>query len=241
MDIPPAGKEQRSTVEQALDLLDKLDERGDRLQRRAAKLAWASTFFALVLLAAISVTIYGLERRRKAVAADLDAEVQKLNDAQAALSRDEQKLSQLHEQNAKLEEEIKIKKEQVHGYDVLIEQFPAAQVKEVSKKLPEHYAPRVYLQIVDQADRAEAEKKGEALEEHSGGLVLGVEYVPGNRSLKATEVRFYKAADLPEAQKLADILKAAGVGSATTKHLKQMDRPDVKGRTFEVWFAQGLR
>jgi arginine utilization protein RocB len=101
--------------------------------------------------------------------------------------------------------------------------------------------PRVYMQIVNPNDRDRANQIKERLTA-AGILVLGIEYVPQAARLTETDVRYYRKADEPEAQKIADVLKDAGVASTQLKYLKGYENSTkIRPNHFEVWLASGTQ
>ena len=99
--------------------------------------------------------------------------------------------------------------------------------------------PRVYLQIVNQDDRDYANEIRDRL--IAGGiLVLGIQYVPKAAGLTKTDVRYYRKADEPEAQKIVDLLKNAGAAPIPPKYLPGYeDSTTIRPNHYEVWLANG--
>jgi hypothetical protein len=108
------------------------------------------------------------------------------------------------------------------------------EIQPQSTQLP----PRVYLQIVTAGDRAYARAVGERLDA-SGFRVLGVEYVRNAAPLRNTELRYYKRADEPDAQRLLQALRAAGEPNAVLLYLGLENNTRVRPRHYEIWFAAG--
>ncbi len=100
--------------------------------------------------------------------------------------------------------------------------------------------PRVYIQIVNQDDRPFAEGIRNRLIS-SGILVLGIQYVSSAAALTTSDVRYYRKADLPEAQKIVDLLKSAGVATVPPKYLSGYeDSTKIRPNHYEVWLANGI-
>jgi hypothetical protein len=103
---------------------------------------------------------------------------------------------------------------------------------------PAQLPPRVYLQIVTAGDRAYANAVGERLE-GAGFRVLGVEHVRNAAPLRNTELRYYKRADEPDAQRLLQALRVAGEPNAVLLYLGLENNTRVRPRHYEIWFAAG--
>jgi len=102
--------------------------------------------------------------------------------------------------------------------------------------------PRVYIQIVNQDDRNYANQIKERLT-GAGVLVLGIQYVPeAAANQKKSDVRYYRKADEPEAQKILEVLAAAGAAPVPQPiYLKGYeDSTKVRPNHFEVWLANGI-
>lgn len=100
--------------------------------------------------------------------------------------------------------------------------------------------PRVYIQIVNQEDRPFAE--GIRTRFISNGiLVLGIQYVASATSLTTSDVRYYRKADLAEAQKIVDLLKGADVSAVPPIYLSGYeDSTKIRPNHYEVWLANGI-
>lgn len=103
---------------------------------------------------------------------------------------------------------------------------------------PAPLPPRVYMQIVAAGDRAYALRVGERLDS-AGFTVIGVEHVRNAAPLRNTELRYYKRADEPDAQRLLQALRAAGEPNAVLLYLGLENNTRVRPRHYEVWFAPG--
>ena len=100
--------------------------------------------------------------------------------------------------------------------------------------------PRVYIQIVNSDDRDYANNIKERLIA-AGVLVLGIQYVPKAAGLTKTDVRYYRKADAPEAQKIVDLLKAAGAAPVPPKYLEGYeDSTTIRPNHYEIWLANGI-
>jgi len=97
--------------------------------------------------------------------------------------------------------------------------------------------PRVYIQIVNQANRDHASQIKERLTS-AGVLVLGIQYVSTAARLRTSDVRYYRTADEAEARKILGILQDSGEKSARLQYLPGYeDSTKVRPNHFEVWLA----
>lgn len=103
---------------------------------------------------------------------------------------------------------------------------------------PARLPARVYLQIVRDTDRAYAGAVGARLDA-AGFQVLSTEYVRDAAPLQNTELRYYKKADEPDAQRLLQALRAAGEPNTVLLYLGLESNTRVRPRHYEVWFAAG--
>jgi hypothetical protein len=101
---------------------------------------------------------------------------------------------------------------------------------------PRELPPRVYLQIVKAGDRRYADSIGGLLDA-AGFRVLSVEHVRNAPALRNTELRYYKRADEPDAQRLLRALRASGETNAVLLYLGLENNTRVRPRHYEIWFA----
>jgi hypothetical protein len=210
------------STEGNLSLLEKLDRQGARLRRRAAWVAWGSVIAAGLVMALLISVAY-----------------QQLRDVRAQVDEETKKLGDLKLQKAALEKELVAARRQRDNYQNIVQTLPkdaaiAAAQQATSKSSPAALLPRVYLHIVDDADREYAKRQEKLLEEN-GFLVLGVEYVK-NVTLKNTQVRFYTKNQQPVAERILDILKKHGEANAVTNNLGLENVAKTRPNQFEVWF-----
>ena len=216
-----------------LQLLDALEEQAASRRRRANWVAWGSVVGALVALAILIETegrrLMRIEAQVTAKTAELDAKQrelttkqQRLDDVEAALAGEEKKLAGLQEVFGGLSE--------------------PARTSLVNKALDEKpqvatVLPRIYMHIVDAGDRTLAESLAERL--RAGGyLVVGIQLIPSARTLKQSDVRFYRKTEEPEAAQIAKILQDAGE-NVRTNHLAQFENSTTaRPNHFEVWLAK---
>jgi hypothetical protein len=215
-----------------LQLLKALDEAGAASRRRAAWSAWALVGASLVVLAVI---VYVGARQ-------IDSARRTLADVEAAAQVEQKKLADAKTEELMLSAEIARLKPLVENYREAAAGESAAALSirpQSSVQSPVPVTPpgaRVYLQIVDQRDREYAVGIGADLAQHDF-KVMGVEYVPKAARLKNTEVRYYKKADEPGAERLLEAIHTAGAKSAVLLYLGLENDTRVRPNHYEVWFA----
>ena len=95
--------------------------------------------------------------------------------------------------------------------------------------------PRVYMQILDDADRPAAQIIAADLQK-AGMIVLGVETVTkAAGKLRQTEVRYYKKSEEPTAKRITAVLQSAGYRDAKPVYLGLEDSTKVRANHYEVW------
>ncbi len=212
--------------EQRLRALEELEQRQQRSQRRVQRAVWTSIVVAaLVLGAIIGFATWQLTTVRH--------EIDSLNDKKTRLQNE---ITELVKQKEAAE------KQRMAATGALAN-VPETQLKAAIDKqfatAPQTAAllPRIYMQIVDRADSARAQKIRKALQD-AGYLVLGIEYVPSARALKTTDVRFYHATERAEAEKIAQAMKNAGEPNVNANYLQQFENStSARPNHFEVWLA----
>lgn len=234
------------------NLLDRLEEHSEAAHRAAARTAWRSVVLAgLVLGVLMLVGWYRLRELQVLIderSKTLNVAEAKIREAKTALSTTEQKLV---DTRRALEETTKAQaiaetaretaRQQAEEYRQVLSEVkkPAAlaaadlvsQRKNTAKLLP-----RVYMQIVDAADSNRAEHITRALQDEKF-LVLGTEMVAKGNKPNKTEVRYYKAADEPEARRLLSALRANGEPEARLNYLALETNSKVRPNHFEVWLS----
>ena len=224
-----------------LTLLRSLEEDEARARRRGVLTAWALVGLAVVVLGVMIVTG---SSRLAAIRAQTTAESDSLRVMRAERAR-------LAAEVADLEGRLAAEYQAPLGLDsavvapdtqsvrppgpdsaLIVMSTPDGDTGEVS--LP----ARVYLQIVAAGDRTYARSVGRRLAAE-GFQVLGVEYVRNAPRLRTTELRYYKKADEPDAQRLLEALRAAGEPDARLVYLGLENSTRVRPRHYEVWFAAG--
>jgi hypothetical protein len=99
--------------------------------------------------------------------------------------------------------------------------------------------PRAYVQIVDEGDRQWARNLSDRLQ-NAGVIPVGVEHVPRAAGLRRFEVRYYKKAEEPGAQRILEVLESVGVPAATVYLSLERNRR-VRDNHFEIWCPANAR
>lgn len=223
------------TPDQRIELIERIESHEAARRRRALWMTWASVAVAAIVLALIvfaarrelvesHVALAKAEDRRKQVEADIKSLDAKKAETEKQLDATQAKLSASLGALGRVSEGPR---------QTAVDQQIAADPNTAL------LLPRVYLHIVDSADRAWAVEMGRKLES-AGMIALGVEYVPKAAGLKTTDVRYYKKSEESGAVQIVEILKAAGV-NARLNYLNMENNTKVRPNHFEVWFAAGAR
>lgn len=228
------------TPDQRVALVERLERQDAERRSKALRTAWGSVGVAAVVLAGI---VFAGWWQASHIRADLAAARKELDAARHARNEVAREVDALKQKKAELDAELQWKQSQLTASlgalgRVDETQRRAAVERQISED-PKTAAllPRVYLHIVDRADREWATGIGRRLEA-AGMIALGVQYVPEAANLKASDVRFYKKAEEPGASRIAAVLRDAGV-EAKLNYLNLENSTKVKPNHFEVWFAAG--
>jgi hypothetical protein len=220
-----AKEEERLTFERAQE-----QEKRDRDRRDLRRFRTAAAVFLVLTLAAAGTAFWALRAQRDAVLSAEEAGRQRaMAESQRAIATAEG--DKARQEAAKLAASLQLLSN-VKGKDI--------QAAVDSQSSAAALLPRVYIQIVNENDRAFAKQVAARLTE-SGVLIVGIQYVPAAASLQLSDVRYYRTADQPEAQKILDVIKAAGANPVPQpKYLKGYeDSTKVRPNHYEVWLASG--
>jgi uncharacterized protein YoxC len=222
------------TVEERLALLEKV-ERGEAARvRKAAGIAWVSLAVASVLVA---VLIFGawwqvnrlrteagtLEQRQTTLVADIKTKEDQLVGLEAKVREREAAVSTIISAFRRTNDQAR------GGLETALDEDPKATV----------LVPRAYVQIVDEGDRQWARNLSDRLQ-GAGIIPVGIEHTPRAAGLRQFEVRFYKKAEEPGAQRILGVLESVGV-PAVTKYLNLETNTRVRGNHFEIWCPANAR
>ena len=220
-----AQENERIKLEQAQE-----EEKRQRDRRDLRRFRIAAVAFGALAIAAVATAVWALSLRSKAESA------REFADKQTKFAQEQKDQATLEGTRAK-QEATKLAASlqllsNVKGTDI--------QAAVASQSSAADLLPRVYIQIVNENDRAFAKQIATRLTE-SGVLILGIQYVPAAASLQQSDVRYYRTADQPEAQKILDVIKAAGANPVSPpKYLKGYeDSTKVRPNHYEVWLANG--
>lgn len=203
--------------------LEEFERRQSERKRAAARASSLALFGAALILVAM---IAGAWWQLRSIRAETALERQKQSDLKA--ENDE-----LTKKNSALKAQNDLSAKWIRRRDPIIDpvsgSLPAAAV-------PQSLPARIYIQILDDKDRPFATQMRDKLAA-AGFLVVGIEWVKGNTTLNATEVRYYKQADADTATKIVGILQAGGIKFVRPLYLKRYETSTaVRARHFEVWF-----
>lgn len=225
------------------DVLRRMEADEARARRRGVLAAWGLVGLAVVVLAVMLVTG---ANRLSAIRAQTLVE----SDSVSTLLREKQRLTTEIASLRPLVENYRTSlaadsanipadtQAVVAPPDSQLVVRPGPDPRQTASRPPPGPPARVYLQVVTPGDRAHAAVVGERLE-RAGFQVLGTEYVARAPRLRNTELRYYKKADEPDAQRLLQALRAAGEESAVLLYLGLENNTRVRPRHYEVWFAAG--
>jgi hypothetical protein len=112
----------------------------------------------------------------------------------------------------------------------------AANVNKNVETPDERIAPRVYLHIIDENQRASAQAYGRLLESNDF-RVPGIENV-GSIRLSSTQLRYFRQKDAPLAERVAQLLKGQGIENTRIQYISGYeDSNAVRPKHLELWFA----
>lgn len=205
-------------------LLHELEQKSRRSERRARWVGWgtvgAAAVVLLILLVTGGVRLEELQRRIAVEKASLQALAEEREQRQLELRATEKRLEDLREVVGKID------RTQVEA---------AYEQKARSSASSAQQAPRVYVHIAQQADRAYAQEVVHELEKQ-GFVVPGIEYVESAQRLPDSQVRYFKQSDRAQADRLERVLQDRGMGDAKTTYLRRYeDDASVRGNQYELW------
>jgi hypothetical protein len=219
------------TPDQRIALIEQHDRSEGARRQRTLWMTWASVAAAAVVLALIVFSagrqlaqVQDALTRARTEQAQVETDIQQLNSSKARIE------AQLKENQAALSASLG-----TLGRVSDVARQTAIEQQMTDDPKTALLLPRVYLHVVDPADRAWAVEVSRTLEA-AGMIALGVRYVPNAAGLKTTDVRYYKKSEEPGAARIVEILKASGV-TARLNYLNMENNTKVRPNHFEVWFA----
>lgn len=222
------------SVDERLALLERIEQREAGAVRRAATIAWVSLAVATALVALLIFGGWWQVNRLREDAKALEARqadlVTRIDGHNAELAQLE---AQIQEKQAALSTMISAYREAPpqarNAFETALDADPQASV----------LVPRVYVQIVDEADRQWARNLNDRLQ-HAGIIPVGIEYVPRAASLRRFEVRYYKKAEEAGAQRIVDALENVGI-PASLVYLNLETNTRVRANHYELWCPANAR
>jgi hypothetical protein len=215
-------------------MVEAIERREAGAVRKAAAIAWTSLAVATLLL---GVLIFGawseLQRMRAEVAGleETQTALRAATDAQkAALARLDLEYRDKQAALSTLIGAVRRTDERARGgLETALDADPTATT----------LVPRAYLQIVDAEDRQWARNLSDRLQQ-AGVIPVGIEHVAKAAALKRFEVRYYKKAEEPGAQRILGVLESVGVPAAPV-YLNLESNTRVRSNHFEIWCPQNAR
>jgi hypothetical protein len=222
------------SVDDRLALLERIERREAGAVRKAAGVAWLSLAIASILVGVLVFGAWAQLRRTRGDLATLEKEranlVSRTEEQKAALARVEREFREKQSALSTLIGAVRRTNEPAReGLASALDADPSATV----------LVPRAYIQIVDADDRQWARNLSDRLQQ-AGVIPVGIEHVPRASSLRRFEVRYYKSAEEPGAQRILAVLDAAGV-PAVPVNLNLERNTSVRGNHFEIWCPANAR
>lgn len=222
------------SVEDRLALLERIEQREAGAVRRAAAFAWLSVAIAAVLVGAL---IFGgwwqvtrlrseagtLEQRQAELVKSIEGQKAELVQLEAEVKQRQAALSTMISAYRRTTDQAR------SGLATALDADPKATI----------LVPRAYVQIVDEGDRQWARNLNDRLQ-NAGIIPAGIEHVPRAKALRRFEVRYYKQAEEPGAERIVKVLAAAGV-PASKVYLNLESNTRVRANHYEIWCPENAR
>lgn len=233
--MPANGsRETKLSADERLALVQQLERREASAVRKAARTAWLSLGVVALLLGGLIFGAWSQLQRMRTEVASLEIEqstlVQNIEKQKAELAAID---NDLRDKQAALSTLIgAVRRTDTSargGLETALDADPRATV----------LVPRVYVQIIDEADRQWARNLSDRLQQ--GGVIpLGVEHMHNVTGLRRFEVRYYKKAEEAGAIRILSVLKNAGVPAAPV-YLNLENNTRVRANLFEIWCPENAR
>jgi hypothetical protein len=232
--VSPEERVKGLSVDERMALLEQIERREAGAVRKAAAVAWLSLAVASILVGVLIFGAWSQLRRMRLEVAGLEQEqatlVSRTEEQKAALARVESEFREKQSALSTLIGAVRRTDEPAReGLVTALDADPQATV----------LVPRAYVQIVDAEDRQWARNLSDRLQ-HAGVIPVGIEQVPAAAALRRFEVRYYKNAEEPGAQRIVTVLEKAGV-PATKVYLNLETNTRVRGNHFEIWCPKNAR
>jgi len=213
------------TPEERLELLDDLKTQEHNVASRAAWGAWASVVFAAAVTASL---VYLSHRELTRVTAEVNAK--------------KGELEKITTQLAQVKDQLKTTQTTVGALQKVTDEIPKKELDagfaRARQRDPniDKILPRVYIQTPAGPEAMERAEAAQKKLRQAGFLVPGIEVRP--EPVKQTEVRYYKSAEKPEADKVANTLRTAGEKVGEPVYLKRFENSTtVRPNHYEVWLG----
>ena len=208
------------TAEERLALLEDLQAREPAAAHRARLWAWLSVVLAATISGALLFAAY---RQLSQVESQVSAKREELNQLTKELEQTNTKLQASQRTTGALQIVVsELPKNQVDaGFAAAIQKDPSI----------EKVLARVYIQSTP-ADKERATVVQNSLRK-AGFVVPGIDTRPD--PVRRTQVRFFRPDEIPQANKIADVLK--GLGEQVMKPQPVAGAERVRPNTFEVWLS----
>jgi hypothetical protein len=213
------------TPEQRLELLENLKTGEQRTLRRARLGAWASVFLAACITGAL---VYFAYRELGQVRAEVAAKR-----AEVAAKRAEL---------ADLEKKLAGARTRLQAWQTVVSEMPKPQLEasfaRASKHDPsvENILARVYIQTPPGEENMKRAQEARRKLRQAGFVVPGIEVRP--ERVRQTQVRYYKAAEAGQAEKVAETLRSVGEQVGKPQHLRALENSTaVRPNHYEVWLG----
>lgn len=222
------------SVDERLALLERIEQHEAGAVRRAATIAWVSLAVATTLVALLIFGGWWQVNRLRTDASALEARqaelVTAIDSHKAALAQLE---AEIQQKQAALSTMISAYRETSpqarNAFETALDADPRSTV----------LVPRVYVHIVEEADRQWARNLNDRLQ-NAGIIPVGIEHVPRAASLRRFEVRYYKTAEQAGAQKIVSALEEVGI-PASLVYLNLETNTRVRANHYELWCPPNAR
>lgn len=199
------------------------------LEKRAQAARTISIAITVVTITLAAITLFFTIREVK----------ERINQENATLERVKKERADAEIQRDSAKKELEVIQSKLDLYRTAVGQLPEERREALLKNAEEEISrtapgsPKVYLQIVDDNQRGQAQAILEMLK-RNGFKVQGIEWVRVQVSgLNQTQVRYFRQEHSDEAQKIVALLRQARVQDPIAMHVSLNAPPN----QIEVWFS----
>jgi hypothetical protein len=223
------------SVEERLALVDAVERREAGAVRKAAAVAWMSVAVAAVLLGLLVFGAWWQVQRIRGDVAALNAQRESLVARIETQKADVARLdAEYRDKQAALSTLIGAVRRTDDSARGGLETALDADPKSTT------LVPRAYIQIADAGDQQWAKNLGDRFQ-NAGVIPVGVELVPTTSAPDVFEVRYYKKAEEPGAQRILTVMENSGVPQTKLVYLNLENNTRVRRNHFEVWCPANAR